>query len=138
MPERFVLIMLALSFLGLTASAFAAESGKASSDKLAAAQTKHTNTSAAASSTACHASKKKKKTVHRMSSRLVPPPPAYMPTILPENYFRSSNASSRTETDEQVAEKPENPYAKYFYSRQGEIPKATTARSGVTTWATLH
>lgn len=80
-----------------------------------------------------------------MSARLVPPPPAYMPTILPEHYWHGSTIEDEEELEiEELAAdgsvkvtqvKPkENPYAKYIYSRDNNIPKAVQARSGVSNY----
>jgi hypothetical protein len=63
-----------------------------------------------------------------------------MPSILPELYYLGHSAASQTADDNtvEIAEKPINPYAKYFYVREGEVPQATKERSGVTTWSALH
>lgn len=79
---------------------------------------------------------------YRVASRLVPPPPAYMPSILPELYYRG-NVEEEEEEEEVAAvdgkpAKPKNPYAKYFYSRDNVVPKAAKTRSGVTTWSSMN
>lgn len=78
-----------------------------------------------------HAKKsgQKKKRAHHYGAYFVPPPPAYMPSILPE----LQGSYRRTDV---LAEKPENPYGRYIYSRDGsEVPSPVQARNGVTTWA---
>lgn len=64
---------------------------------------------------------------------LVPPPPAYLPSILPEMYMRHQSEAPATESVEVV--KPENPYERYFYSAQSDVPKAVQSRSGVAVWS---
>ncbi len=57
---------------------------------------------------------------------LVPPPPAYMPSILPELYFKQQA---------QKEPKKENPYSKYVYTREGyEDPLPRQTNRYVTYW----
>jgi hypothetical protein len=130
MSAQLVLIMFALSVFG-AAAATAADSVSGSA-KNAVKQEKRTHTTK--SSTAGN----KKKSRRHIAKGLIPPPPAYMPSILPELYLRTETTPKQSDPEVQVAEKPVNPYARYFYSRQGDVPKATTARSGVTTWSELR
>ena len=131
MSARFVPMMLAFFVCGSVAAKDASPSASVSTDKQLAGQStkKHKQ--------ARHAAGKRSR-ARRIASRLVPPPPAYMPSILPELYFQRNNTATQTEDVEKIAAKPVNPYARYFYSRQGDVPKATDARSGVATWATLR
>ncbi|MBX9687471.1 MAG: hypothetical protein K2X27_12260 [Candidatus Obscuribacterales bacterium] len=83
--------------------------------------------------------KSRTKSRYGHSAKLIPPPPAYMPSILPEIYYRQSMVEDDEDLEEEVAvggvaAKPKNPYSKYFYSRDNVVPKAVQARSGVTTW----
>jgi hypothetical protein len=62
---------------------------------------------------------------YRYGAYFIPPPPAYMPSILPE----------LSGGEVAAVKKPENPYRKYIYSRQGyEIPQPAQRRKGVTVW----
>lgn len=69
----------------------------------------------------------------RVAAGFIPPPPAYMPSILPEIAARRAYGQDVADGVEEV--KPENPYAKYIYNRQGEAPTALQTRKGVVTWA---
>lgn len=65
---------------------------------------------------------------HRYGTYLVPPPPAYMPSILPE--LQASAA-----TDGAEAPKPENPYKKYVYTKDGhDDPPPVQPNKYVTYW----
>lgn len=66
---------------------------------------------------------------------LVPPPPAYMPTILPELYYRGGVQQHVSTTAEK---KEENPLSQYVQNRSGEEVKAISTRKGVSTWAPLR
>lgn len=66
---------------------------------------------------------------------LVPPPPAYMPTILPELYYRGGVQQATTTA---VEKKEENPLTQYVQNRSGEEVKAISTRKGVSTWAPLR
>lgn len=130
MFARSVALILMLSIFGITQSAVAAETA---SNNKSVGQTRsgHKGTSRS------HQAKKRHHYRHTLG--FVPPPPAYVPSILPELYLHTETAAADDDdTAAAVVEKPVNPYAKYFYTRSGETPKATTARSGVTTWTTLH
>ncbi len=123
MSSRFLPILISSLALVLPLSASAATKSGASKTQAAKSKSK---TSHAAD----------RRTRH-MSSRLVPPPPAYMPSILPELYYRGPLAEEEEEEaadSEAAPAKPKNPYSKYFYSRDNAVPKAVKARSGVTTW----
>lgn len=125
MSLRFLPILISSFVLVLPTGALAAtKSGASTAQAAAKSKTKSS-----------HAADRRKR---HMSSRLVPPPPAYMPSILPELYYRGPLAEEEEEeaADSEVAPaKPKNPYAKYFYSRDAAPPKAVKARSGVTTWS---
>lgn len=71
------------------------------------------------------------------SARLVPPPPAYMPSILPELYYRQHvQQQAPAVADAALGEEaPEEPMKKYFYSATDEDVKPLQQRSGVSTWA---
>ncbi len=72
------------------------------------------------------------------SARLVPPPPAYMPSILPELYYRQHHTQQQAPAVADAAlgeEAPEEPMKKYFYSATDEDVKPLQQRSGVSTWA---
>lgn len=127
---RAFLIMLSVAVLGTTLPVVAAQSQSGNSG-LAFKQAGQNPSKPAKK----NSSVKKKRSQRSIAHRLIPPPPAYMPSILPELYFKG-NPSSATEAEENeiVAGKPSNPYAKYFYSRDNEVPKAVQVRSGVTTW----
>ena len=123
MSSRFLPILISSLALVLPLSASAATKSGASSAKAAKSKSKSS-----------HAANRR---TRHMSSRLVPPPPAYMPSILPELYYRGPLAEEEEEEaadSETAPAKPKNPYAKYFYSRDNAVPKAVKARSGVTTW----
>lgn len=127
MSWRYFSILVVLSSVGLADAAIAApaHTNKAAQATKSKATTAKTRTAAA-----------KRKIARHIAHRLVPPPPAYMPSILPELYYQRNVAQDEDYGDEDVvAEKPKNPYAKYFYSRDNEVPKAVQARSGVTNWA---
>lgn len=82
------------------------------------------------------AQKSKKKAAPRKIARgFVPPPPAYMPSILPELYYKHDADEAEIDEAEEKPVKKVNPYAKYFYSSSNEVPKAVQARSGVSTWS---
>lgn len=70
---------------------------------------------------------------HRYS--LVPPPPAYMPTILPELYYRGGVQSASVAAPVKTEE---NPLTKYVYQRSGEEVKGVSSRKGVVNWAPLR
>jgi len=131
MSARSALLMLVISSFGFAAEVSAATPAKSSVKQGSAAK------SAKAKS---HSGRKRFGNRH-ISSRLIPPPPAYMPSILPELYYhgRSRTVVQTEDIDgDEIAEKPKNPYAKYFYSREGDVPKATQARSGVTNWGAVR
>jgi hypothetical protein len=130
MSARIVLIILALVMCGINDAAIAA------TKKYSAKQIENKETARRV------VKKKVASQQHRISARLVPPPPAYMPSILPEMYYRSRTVAAVEEDSDEaeegtpaIAAKPKNPYVKYFYSREGVIPKGTQVRSGVTTWS---
>ena len=78
--------------------------------------------------------KKKRSYHHVISARLIPPPPAYMPSILPELYYRQQNPQEDEGDEEEVADKPQRPrYVQYF--GPGNLPRALQARNGVSTWS---
>ena len=65
----------------------------------------------------------------RYSGYLIPPPPAYSPTILPELQTAQANSA------EAEPPKPESPYKKYVYTREGnEDPKPHQPNKYVTYW----
>jgi hypothetical protein len=64
---------------------------------------------------------------YRYGAYFIPPPPAYMPSILPE----LTNHGAVQEAD---SDKPENPYRKYIYERNGNTPEPAQTRKGVVTW----
>lgn len=71
----------------------------------------------------------------------VPPPPAYMPSVLPELYAHRNVERVEDSEEEEVAvvaEKPKNPYVKYFYSRDEHAPKPVQSRNGVSTWVSTR
>jgi len=55
---------------------------------------------------------------HSPGSYFVPPPPPYAPSILPERLVRSSAVAEQPA--EEVVKAPENPYAKYIFTRDAE------------------
>jgi len=58
---------------------------------------------------------------------LVPPPPAFMPSILPELYYKNGGGK--------LAHKPKDRLKKYFYTREGyEDPKPVKTNRYVTYW----
>ncbi len=128
MSARFVLLMLALSIFGIADAAYA------STKEHSARQTNRTHKDTVSRVT------RKKSNLRHIANRLVPPPPVYMPSILPELYYHGHSANAQTEDDktDEVAEKPQNPYSRYFYSSEGDVPKATQARSGVNTWSAVR
>lgn len=79
---------------------------------------------------------KKRNSTHRMRAAFLPPPPAYMPSILPESYYRYGVTEAATGAAPQ--QKIENPLAKYVYNRSGEEIKAINTRKGVSNWAPLR
>lgn len=87
-------------------------------------------------STAKPPARKSTRKVYR-SARLVPPPPAYMPSILPELYYRQhTKQQAPAVADAALGEEaPEEPMKKYFYSATDEDVKPLQQRSGVSTWA---
>lgn len=87
-------------------------------------------------STAKSPARKATRRVYR-SARLVPPPPAYMPSILPELYYRQhTQQQAPAVADAALGEEaPEEPMKKYFYSATDEDVKPLQQRSGVSTWA---
>lgn len=132
MSARFVLITLAVSLFGfLDADSAVAKSG---SNKQIADSTKHAS---GKSKTKTQSHKRKRNHRAGIAARLIPPPPAYMPSILPELYYHKTVAAEEVadeEDEDGLPAKPKNPYQKYFYSRDNEVPKAVQARSGVSTW----
>jgi hypothetical protein len=80
------------------------------------------------------ANKRKSVIASRARYGLVPPPPAYMPTILPELYYKGIQTAAPTA----VEKKEENPLTKYVYTRTGEEVKAISSRKGVSNWAPLR
>jgi hypothetical protein len=131
MSARSALLMLVLSSFAFAPEVSAATPAKAPLKQSIAAKS---------SKAKSHSSKRHFGNRH-ISSRLIPPPPAYMPSILPELYYRG-RSTTVVQTDDidgdEIAEKPKNPYSKYIYSREGDVPKATQARSGVTNWGAIR
>ncbi|MBX9725254.1 MAG: hypothetical protein K2X81_27870, partial [Candidatus Obscuribacterales bacterium] len=85
MSARFLLILLAMTICPL------AQPVNAATASASGVAHKHSASHAARSSS------KKKRTYRVASARLVPPPPAYMPTILPELYYRQQVPSVQIE-----------------------------------------
>lgn len=93
---------------------------------------------AAAAKTAKKPAVRKSTRVYR-SARLVPPPPAYMPSILPELYYRQHHQQVEAPAVADAAlteETAEPPLKKYFYSATDEDVTPVQQRSGVSTWST--
>lgn len=131
MPARFFLIMLSLLTLGMETQS--AEAAKSANSK----QVSQKN-SQKSPKTATGKAKPRRAASH-IAHRLVPPPPAYMPSILPELYYKGDieeeeEVDGEPSTNTAAVIKPKNPYAKYFYSADHSVPKAVQARSGVSTW----
>lgn len=80
---------------------------------------------------------KKRSSTHRMRAAFLPPPPAYMPSILPESYYRYGVTQAVAASAPQQ-QKIENPLNKYVYNRTGEEVKAINTRKGVSNWAPIR
>ncbi len=131
----YISIFFGASISGAFEKAVAAPGGSATKSGAAARQiTQKQSKTANITSRQAKNTALRKKSVARAANRLVPPPPAYMPTILPELYFRKVVDSQAESSENAVEAKPANPYNKYFYSADNAVPKAVQARSGVTTW----
>jgi hypothetical protein len=68
---------------------------------------------------ACAKSKARR---HSPGAYFVPPPPPYAPSILPERLVR--HAAAAQVEDAEAVKPPENPYAKYIFTRNaGDMPR---------------
>ncbi len=124
MSARSLLILLAMTICPL------AQPVNAATASASGVAHKHGSASHAA-----RTSSKKKRTYRVASARLVPPPPAYMPTILPELYYRQQVPSVQIEEDEDEAAEPAKPkvqYVQYFGHGSFTSTRAATASQSAT------